>query len=418
MSKTKPFAIDKQQVMQAYFKVKANKGSAGVDGESLDEFTKNCKDNLYKIWNRMSSGSYFPPPVLLVQIPKKEKNTYRNLGVPSVSDRIAQTVVADLVDMAVEPLFVENSYGYRYKKSALQALEQTRVRCWRYDWVVDVDIKGFFDNLSHELLMKAVRKHVKTKWMLLYIERWLVAPLQMQDGALMPRTKGVPQGSVIGPALANLYLHYAQDLWLQRNYPDCPFERFADDSVIHCHTEQQAIEVKEALARRLEECELEMHAQKTRIVYCKDSNRRNNYPNIQFDFLGYTFKPRQAQNSIRKVSFTNCLPAVSSKSKKAMRDKMKKWETLRLSGSKLGEVVAEINPVVRGWINYYGRFYTSKLRTFMREVNLRIVKWARSKYLNIRASEIKGLLWLKKLSQQKPNLFAHWKLLDARPTVG
>lgn len=416
MSKTKPFTIGRQTFMDGYLRVRANKGRGGVDEISLEMFGNDHKNYLYKLWNQMSSGSYFPPPVLLVEIPKKDGGK-RPLGIPTVSDRIAQTVVAMELELLLDPMFDENSYGYRFNKSAIQALEMTRTRCWKYDWVVDVDIKGFFDNLSHELLMKAVRKHINCKWKLLYIERWLKAPVQLPDGTIQPRTKGVPQGSVVGPVLANLYLHYATDVWLRRNYAECPFERFADDSIIHCRSLKAATYIKAALERRLNECGLELNTQKTRIVYCKDSNRRGNYENVHFDFLGYTFKPRQAKNTHRNESFTNCMPAVSNRSLSSMREKMKQWETLKLSGSTLEEVAKEINPVVRGWINYYGKFYTSKLKTFMREVNLRIIKWARSKYLLIRPTVKKGLIWLKGVSLRKPHLFAHWKLLGATPMV-
>ena len=214
---TKPFHIPKQLFVQAYKLVKANAGAAGVDEQSLDDFAVNLKNNLYKLWNRMSSGSYFPPPVKAVPIPKKSGGE-RILGVPTVEDRIAQMVVKLAFEPIVEPQFLADSYGYRPNKSALEAVGVTRQRCWQYDWVLEFDIKGLFDNIPHDLLMKAICKHTDCKWVLLYIERWLVVPIQMPEGNLQDRTSGVPQGSIVGPVLSNLFLHYVFDKWMQQNH--------------------------------------------------------------------------------------------------------------------------------------------------------------------------------------------------------
>ena len=309
MSQAKPFEISKQVVLEAYKRVKANRGAAGVDEESIQDFEVNLKNNLYKIWNRMSSGCYFPPAVRRVEIPK-ESGGLRALGIPTVSDRIAQMVARIYLEPKVEPYFHEDSYGYRPNKSAIDALGVARKRCWRYNWVLDLDIRGFFDNLDHELLMRAVRKHTDCKWVLLYVERWLKASVQFEDGTLINRDKGTPQGGVVSPLLANLFLHYALDEWMKKNYPNIPWERYADDAVFHCKTEAEANTLKTAIGERLGHCKLELHPEKTKIVYCKDERRQGDYPLKKFDFLGYTFRPRQSRNKWGKY-FVSFSPAVS-----------------------------------------------------------------------------------------------------------
>lgn len=416
MNLAKPFEISKQVVFEAYKRIKARGGAAGVDEQSIKQFEENLKDNLYKLWNRLSSGCYFPPPVLRVEIPKRDGGL-RPLGIPTVADRIAQMVVKMKFEPEVEPYFHDDSYGYRPNKSALDAVGQARKRCWRYDYVLDVDIKGFFDNINHELLMKAVCKHTQTKWVRLYIERWLKAPVQLKDGTLQARDKGTPQGGVISPILANLYLHYALDEWMQRNYPAIPFERYADDIVIHCKSEAQAKMLWTKLGNRMKACMLSLHPEKTKIVYCKDEDRRKEYPNIKFEFLGYEFRPRGARNKWGKL-FLNFLPAVSQRAMKEMRKTVRAWR-LKWCIEKTPEDLSKMfNPIIRGWVNYYGKYYKSALFPISNHLDLHLAAWLMNKYKNYRRKPRKAMHKLGKLARKSTHLFAHWKQLDYLPADG
>lgn len=415
MDKTKPFDISKQVVWDAYKRVKANKGAAGIDEESLSKFEEDLKDNLYKIWNRMSSGSYFPPPVKAVEIPKKNGGV-RILGIPTVADRIAQMVAKMYFEPKVEPYFLADSYGYRPGKSAIDAVGVTRQRCWRYDWLLEFDIKGLFDHISHELLLRAVRKHTDSKWLILYIERWLKTPFQTSDGRQIDRESGTPQGGVISPVLSNLFLHYVFDKWMQRNHPHNPWARYADDAVAHCRSLKEAERLLQQLRVRFEECGLELHPDKTRIVYCKDDDRRGEYRETKFDFLGYTFRSRLSKNRYGK-HFINFTPGVSRKACKAIRQTIRNWRLHRKPDKSIEEISRMLNPVIRGWINYYGRFYKSELYTVLRHMNRALVKWVRRKYKRFNNRRRRAEYWLGRLARREPGLFAHWKM-GILPTAG
>ncbi len=416
MTKDKSYAISKQVVWEAYKKVKANRGAAGVDRQSLEDFEKDLKGNLYKIWNRMSSGSYFPPPVRLVEIPKGQGGGVRPLGIPTVADRVAQMVVKMYFEPLVEPHFHADSYGYRPGKSALEAVGTARQRCWRQDWVIDLDIKGFFDNLDHELLMRAVRHHTDLPWVILYVQRWLTAPVQHPDGHLEERTKGSPQGSVISPVLANLFLHYAFDEWMRRNRPHVLFERYADDAIIHVRTKPEAEALLGAVGGRLKECGLELHPDKTKIVYCKDSSRRGDHDQVQFDFLGYTFRPRRAKSHGGKC-FTSFLPAVSNKAAKRIRATVRGWRLgARRNQHSLEDLARFVNPYVRGWVNYYGRFYRSELTSVLRHLERAMVYWVRRKFKRLRRHQRQATHWLGRVARRQPDLFYMWQI-GIRPPI-
>jgi len=415
LKKAKSFEISKHVVWDAWKHVKANQGAAGVDSESIADFEGNLKDNLYKIWNRMSSGSYFPPPVRTVAIPKKAGGE-RVLGIPTVSDRIAQMVVKLYFEPLVEPCFHENSYGYRPGKSAIQAVEVTRKRCWRYDWVLEFDIKGLFDNIDHDMLMQAVKHHTEIKWVLLYIERWLKVPFQKEDGTLVARPKGTPQGGVISPVLANLFLHYVFDKWMERNYPQNPFCRYADDGIAHCRTKAEALALLEVLDVRFKECGLELHLEKTKIVYCKDDLRRCDYPITSFDFLGFTFRPRRSKNRKGKL-FINFSPAISNKAGKAIRQKARRWKMHLRSDKSLEDLSNMFGPIIRGWINYYGSFYKSALHPTLRHLNRTLVRWAERKFKRLKGHRRRAEYWLGGIAQRQPQLFPQWQM-GVKPTAG
>ena len=405
MSSARPFEIPKRMVWEAFKRVRAKGGAAGVDRQSIEAFEEDLSNNLYKLWNRLSSGSYFPPPVRRVEIPKSDGGK-RPLGIPTVADRIAQAVVKMQLEPLVEPHFDADSYGYRPKRSALQAVGVARQRCFRYPWVVDVDIRGFFDHLDHELLMRAVRKHTDCKWVLLYIDRWLKAPAQLADGTLLPREEGTPQGGVISPLLANIFLHYAFDVWMRETHPSISFERFADDVICHCRSEAQARALWSSIETRLAACRLELNLQKTKVVFCKSTRRPGEYPNVSFDFLGYTFRPRRAKS--RWGPFVAFSPAVSRSAVASMQHKVCAWRMARSTDRSIEDLAEMVNPVMRGWIQYYGQYSQSALYPFLTCFNQRLEKWARRTY---RLSSKQAQRWLKRIGLREPSLFVHWSLV-------
>jgi RNA-directed DNA polymerase len=414
-SSDKSFDISKWEVWEAWEKVKANKGAAGVDGCSVEEFEKDLKDNLYKIWNRMSSGSYFPPPVLAVEIPKSQGAGTRTLGVPTVADRVAQTVVARRLEKKVEPIFHPDSYGYRPGRSALQAVETCRKRCWRTMWVIDLDIQKFFDSVRWDLIVKAVEANTDLGWVVLYVQRWLQAPLRLPDGTLQERDRGTPQGSAVSPVLANLFLHYAFDTWMTREFPAVTFERYVDDAVVHCESETQAKVVMAAIAERMEQVGLRLHPDKTKIVYCKDGRRRGSYDHTSFTFLGFTFRQRKTQGKNGK-RFSSFNPAISKDALTRLSGQVRAWRLHRRTGQTFAELARAINPIVRGWMQYYGAFHRSALHPLLSRINAYLVRWIRKKYKQLRAKKKAMKRW-QEITVRYPRMFAHWKWVPSVPRV-
>ena len=396
--------------MEAWKRVRANQGAAGVDGESVAAFEADLAGNLFKLWNRLSSGSYFPPPVRAVEIPKRAAGGVRVLGVPTVADRVAQTAVRLVLEPKVEPLFHPDSYGYRPGRSALDAVAVCRERCWRADWVIDLDIRAFFDSIDHDRLLAAVAKHTDQRWVLLYVQRWLTAPLQREDGTLVARDRGSPQGSAISPLLANIFLHYVFDAWLARTYPAVRFERYCDDVVVHATSEEQARTLLAAIRVRLAECGLDLNEAKTQIVYCQDDRRGGPRGPHRFDFLGYTFRPRTVASRTGKP-FVGFTPAVSDEAGKRMRRQVRRWRIHRRTTWTLSDLAQQINPVTRGWIGYYGRFHPSRLIPTLRRVDDYLARHLMAKHKRLRGHLGRAYQVLHRIARQQPDLFAHWRLV-------
>jgi group II intron reverse transcriptase/maturase len=407
-AETKSIPITKRMIWESYKRVKRNKGAAGIDEETLVMYEERLQDNLYMLWNRMSSGSYFPPPVLEVEIPKDDGRK-RKLGIPTVNDRVAQQVIKSYLEPRFEAEFSPQSYGYRPLKSAHQAVEQVRKNVRYCHWVIDMDISGFFDNMSHEHLQKAIDRHVQEKWAKMYITRWLQAPIEDRKGNKRTRDgKGTPQGGVISPLLANLFLHYTFDKWLEKTYPDLCFVRYADDIIVHCNSQEEAEEVLMAIKERLRECCLQLNEQKTKIVYCKRDFRRDKFKTVQFDFLGFSFQPRPTSTK-DGVMFVGYDCAISRKSENKITEIFRKSEFHRWTTSSIYRIAEAFNPKIRGWINYFGKFRIHKLMRVFRIFHWRLIKWAVRRYKRFGGSMHKAGRWLRNLALCYPGLFVHWQ---------
>jgi len=405
---TKSFPITKQMVWSAYKKVRSNKGASGIDNETIKMYEERLEDNLYILWNRLSSGSYFPKPVLEVSIPKGD-GRLRRLGIPTVNDRIAQEVVKSYLEPRLEAEFSEHSYGYRPLRSTHEAVAAVRENVRNYRWVIDMDITGFFDNMSHELLFKAIEKHVEEKWVKMYIKRWLEAPIEDKQGNKRYRHgKGTPQGGVISPLLANLFLHYAFDKWFAKAYPELTFVRYADDIIVHCNNQIESGQVLKAIKQRLKACNLEANAEKTKIVYCKDANRKGRYKTVQFDFLGFSFQPRPTPTKEGKM-FLGYDCSISKRSMKRISEELRKSRFHLWTTTTITQIAEEFNPKIRGWINYYGKFRKFGLMRVFKIFHWRLIKWAVCRYKRFRNSMYKAGRWLRQLSEKNPKIFVHWQ---------
>jgi len=404
VNKTVP--IEYKQVVDAYRKVRQGGKAVGIDEESWAEFNKKPERNLYVIWNRLASGSYYPQAVREAEIPKKDGKK-RKLGIPTLRDRIAQQVVKDYMEKRIDQLFHENSYGYRPLKNAHQALEQVRQNCYQYDWVIDMDIRKFFDEIDHELMLKAVTHVMEEKWVKMYVERWLQMPVQKKDGTIEDRQgRGTPQGGVISPLLANLYLHFTLDVWLTKHYPEVSFVRYADDMVIHCKSKAEAEKVLEAVRQRLAEVKLAIKEEKTRIAYCKDYRRKGKHDVVQFEFLGFSYQPRARKSKIDGKLFTAFTAEISQSNQKRINEIIKKevyWRDTKLEAFDIAEL---LNSKLRGWINYYGAYSKRGLRLTLMKIDRRLIRLLKKKH---KTGLRKATAMYNKIKSENPKLFYHWQ---------
>lgn len=405
-TKTQP--ITKEQVWDAYCQVRKNGDSGGVDKLTLKDYEAVKSKELYKVWNRMASGSYFPSPVRRMEIPKEGGKT-RKLGIPTVNDRVAQMVVRHYLEPRLERIFHKHSFGYRPGRNAHMAVKQVKAECWKKSWVIDLDIEGFFDNLDHELLMRALRRHVEESWVLLYVERWLKAPIDLGEGRLKYPEKGSPQGGVISPLLSNLFLHYAFDRWMEINYPSITFERYADDIIVHCETIKQAEWLLVQIGKRLQSCNLQLHPEKTKIAYCKQSGRGASYERVTFDFLGFTFKPKKARKRTGEL-FLGFGPVISVRSVTRITAELKHLGLHRRTRHELTTLAEILDPKLRGWFNYYGRIDKWTFSLVMFKLNERLIKWACKRFKRFKRSTLRARKWLVGVYNDFPNLFYHWQL--------
>jgi RNA-directed DNA polymerase len=412
LDETRTIPISKEQVWSAWKKVKSNHGSYGIDKVSIDMVSGKAGKYLYQVWNRLSSGSYFPVAVREKGIPKGEGKT-RYLGIPTVCDRVAQMVIREELEQILEPLFSESSYAYRPNKSAHGALEQCKINCQHYKWAIDLDIKGFFDNIDWGLMIRALRHYTKVEYHVMYVKRWLKAPLKKENGEVQERTKGTPQGGVISPLLANLFLHVAFDKWFENRFPELRFERYADDIIVHCHSQKQAKFVLGLIRERMAGCKLELHPEKTKIIYCK-RNYKDKLPfqpeHTSFDFLGFTFRPRKVKTKRGKF-ITGFRAGISNKSCAKIWDKLREMKLHRFVDKTIGQLstIQHLNLKIQGWINYYGKHRLSDLRKVFRVLNRRILKWVLNKYKRFRRSWFKARRWLRNIANRYPHLFVHWQ---------